>query len=179
MKFPDRISNGQKRLGRFLFSSALAGLLSAGCTPGLGSKETACSSQTLIHGENPALTLRQPDKFTARAYNVNSNEKDARVIIALEPGALNSGLGPNQLAQSKYTRNVDLALIIDASKIPAAIGVRYSFPGENQDRIFATLATEAVGYNYDQCNIVDVRIDNNYPSLTVNNGRRVVPAFPM
>jgi len=179
MKFPDRILGSPNRVKRFFLSSTLAGLLTMGCsTPAFEKTDTACSAQTLIHGEKPALTLRQKGAFTARAYGVDNKERDARVIIAFEPGTLHSGKGPNQLAQSASNEKIDLSLIIDASRVPAAVGIRYSFQGDNGDRLFATLATEAVGYTR-ECNIVKVKIDGNYPSLTVNNGTLVVPAFPM
>ena len=180
MKFPDRILGGPNRVKRLLLSSTFAGLLAMGCsTPAFERTETACSAQTLIQGEKPALTLRQKGAFTARAYDVSNKERDARVLIAFEPGTLHSGKGPNQLAQSASNEKIDLSLIIDASRVPAAVGIRYGFPGDNEDRLFATLATETVGYIRGGCNIVDVRIDNNYPVITVNNGRQVVPAFPM
>lgn len=178
MRHPDQL-NGPHRFQKLLLNSTFARLLATtGCSPALHSKETACSTQTIIDGKNPAITLKRPKKFTARAYDINP-EGDARVLIALEPGVLNSGLGPNQLNESQSNRDIDLALIIDASMLPPAIGIRYSFRGQNGDRTFATLATEAVGYQYDRCNFVEVRITDNYPSLTVNNGRRVVPALPM
>lgn len=178
MRLPDLLLNGSAILRNKLANFALAGLLATGCSLPQYSSETNCARNTLIADKTPELTLKLKKRLTARVYDV-SPDRNARILVALEPGALLSKEGPKDLGISDSTEDIDVTLLIDASSLPPAIGIRYSFPGTNGDRMFATLATEAAGYNYRQCNLVDVKIVKDMPELTVNGVKKIVPALPM
>lgn len=179
MRFQDRLLNGSINFRKRLANTALAGLLATGCALPQYASETSCARKTVIKDKTPEISLKLKDRFTARAYDVDSAGRNARILIALEPGALLSKQGPQELGKSQSTEDIDLTILIDAKTIPAAIGIRYGFPGTNGDRMFATLATEAAGYNPKTCNVIDMSVIKDLPELKVNNGKKISPAIPM
>lgn len=137
--------------------------------------ETPCSEETKLEHKTPDL-YKKIDGLTIRGYDVDATQRNARILVATEPGVKNVGV-------DESISQLDLSVIIQSrpqTGIVPVSGFRYIFATDTgEEFVFSGFEAPLVGFSSNACNLLDLTITNRMPKLKVNGKVRVSSRIPM